>query len=293
MDSTVALAAAAVSLSILIFLLNYLRKNVFGGTQTAVQAANEDAAEVVQPQRRALVARNARARLRAAQRQNVREDAEDEPVENDEAAAEVEDYEEEDLSSFKVGKKKLAKLEAKAEKRAAREAEEREREERKKREAEMEEERKKKEEQEKQKEIEQAEREQREREEKERREYEEYLQMKAAFSVEEEGYDAEADESKEKDLLNQFINHVKETKIVLLEDLAAKFQLKTQDAIDRLQRLVKEGQLTGVIDDRGKFIYISMEELEAVAKFIRQRGRVSLTELAENSNKLINLEILM
>ena len=44
-----------------------------------------------------------------------------------------------------------------------------------------------------------------------------------------------------------------------------------------------------MIDDRGKFIYITMEELESVAKFIRQHGRVSITELAESSNRLINL----
>lgn len=45
-----------------------------------------------------------------------------------------------------------------------------------------------------------------------------------------------------------------------------------------------------MIDDRGKFIYITMEELETVAKFIRQSGRVSITELAESSNRLINLD---
>ena len=44
------------------------------------------------------------------------------------------------------------------------------------------------------------------------------------------------------------------------------------------------------MDDRGKFIYIAQEELEAVAKFIRQRGRVSISELVQESNKLINLE---
>ena len=43
------------------------------------------------------------------------------------------------------------------------------------------------------------------------------------------------------------------------------------------------------MDDRGKFIYITQEELEAVVKFIKQRGRVSITELAESSNNLINL----
>jgi len=47
--------------------------------------------------------------------------------------------------------------------------------------------------------------------------------------------------------------------------------------------------LLGVVDDRGKFIYISPDELEAVAKFVKQRGRVSIAELAESSNKLINL----
>lgn len=47
--------------------------------------------------------------------------------------------------------------------------------------------------------------------------------------------------------------------------------------------------LAGVIDDRGKFISITPEELDSVAWFIRQRGRVSITELAQASNSLINL----
>ena len=62
-----------------------------------------------------------------------------------------------------------------------------------------------------------------------------------------------------------------------------------QDAINRVNDLIGEGRLTGVMDDRGKFIFITREELEAVAKFIKQRGRVSISELAESSNLLINL----
>lgn len=46
---------------------------------------------------------------------------------------------------------------------------------------------------------------------------------------------------------------------------------------------------TGVIDDRGKFISITPAELDSVAQFIRQRGRVSISELAQASNSLINL----
>uniref|UniRef100_H2ZUF5 DDRGK domain-containing protein 1 n=1 Tax=Latimeria chalumnae TaxID=7897 RepID=H2ZUF5_LATCH len=80
------------------------------------------------------------------------------------------------------------------------------------------------------------------------------------------------------------------SKVVLLEDLGSHFGLRTQDAINRLQELIAEGTLTGVIDDRGKFIYITKEELAAVAQFIRQRGRVSIAELAQASNSLINLK---
>lgn len=75
-----------------------------------------------------------------------------------------------------------------------------------------------------------------------------------------------------------------------MEELASRFKLRPQDVVDRIKTLVAEGTLTGVIDDRGKFIYITTDELKAVAKFINQRGRVSVSELAEYSNKLIRLE---
>lgn len=57
-----------------------------------------------------------------------------------------------------------------------------------------------------------------------------------------------------------------------------------------MQSLQDTGAITGVVDDRGKFIHISKEELNTVAKFIKQRGRVSITELVSSSNTLINLQ---
>ena len=44
------------------------------------------------------------------------------------------------------------------------------------------------------------------------------------------------------------------------------------------------------MDDRGKFIYISQEELNNVARYIKQRGRVAISDLAESSNTLISLQ---
>jgi DDRGK domain. len=51
-------------------------------------------------------------------------------------------------------------------------------------------------------------------------------------------------------------------KVVMLEDLANEFRLPTKDVIDRIERLLATKKLTGIIDDRGKFIYITNEEFE-------------------------------
>ncbi|XP_050693984.1 DDRGK domain-containing protein 1-like [Eriocheir sinensis] len=241
------------------------------------------------PPNRVAANRNARARMRAAaQRHAGGGDSDDEGASEDEATAVGDNIA---LPEGRVGKKKLAKLQAKADKRVMREMEEREREERKERKEREEEERKKDDEREAEEEARKEEEERKAREEKERREEEEYQRMKEEFLVEEEGFEEEEEDEEEKkrNLLNHFVSHIKSEKVVVLEDLAAMFKLKTQDVIQRVNDLQKEGTLTGVIDDRGKFIYISREELEGVAKFIRQRGRVSLAELAESSASLITL----
>ncbi|KOX80208.1 DDRGK domain-containing protein 1 [Melipona quadrifasciata] len=235
------------------------------------------------PIRRVAGQRNARRRMQATTSQQIEEDdSESEDETNDEAEVKP------TTPDFKMGAKKRAKLAAKSEKRAQREIAEREREERKKREQLLQEERDKQSERERAEELRQEEAERKAREEKERKEYEEYLKMKKTFNVEEEGYDQEDKEDGE-NLLQEFIQYIKQNKVVVLEDLAAHFGLKASSVVERIQELQANGSLTGVIDDRGKFIYISQEELEAVAKFVRQRGRVSITELAENSNRLINL----
>ena len=191
----------------------------------------------------------------------------------------------------KVGAKKLAKLQAKVEKRAAREAELQERQEKKERQELLEQKRQREEAKRQKEEEEEKERQRLEREEQERKELEEYLALKASFEVQEEGFDDEGAEDGDgsNNKLQQFIKYIEDQKVVLLEDLAGQFQMKTQEVINRLQDLLQQEVLVGVIDDRGKFIHINRNELEMVAKFIRQRGRVSLSELVDSSNSLINL----
>jgi hypothetical protein len=222
-------------------------------------------------------------------RRQERRDEDDSQDEEEDRREELEELEEAGIKvpDGKIGKKKMEKLQAKADKKRERESELREREEAKKKREQEEEEAKKLRGREMEEEKRREEEERRRREEKERQEQEEYLKLKAAFTVEEEGCDAEEDSEENK--LQKFIAYIQETKVVLLEDLAAHFKMKTQDAIDRVKILQQSGDLTGVVDDRGKFIFISREELESVAKFIRQQDRVSITDLAANSNKLISL----
>ncbi|KGL82485.1 DDRGK domain-containing protein 1, partial [Tinamus guttatus] len=192
--------------------------------------------------------------------------------------------------SGKIGAKKQRKLEEKQARKAQREAEEAEREERKKLESKREEERRKEEERIRLEEERQEEEKRKAKEEEEKREYEEYLKLKESFVVEEEGVEESMTEEESRSFLLEFLEYVKKAKVIQLEDLASHLGLRTQDAINRIQDLMADGTLTGVIDDRGKFIYITPEEMAAVARFIKQRGRVSIAELAQASNSLINLQ---
>ncbi|XP_063434944.1 DDRGK domain-containing protein 1-like [Mytilus trossulus] len=212
----------------------------------------------------------------------------------DDDSAEGSEGDEEDMfgnteRDGKIGAKKQKKLEEKAEKKANRIAVEQEREDKKKRDALLEKQRLKEEEIQKAQDEEEAKQEQLRKEEEEKREHEEYLKLKAAFTVDDEGEEDIGPDLSSQSLLQEFIDYIKEMKVIMLEDLASHFKIKTQDAINRVQELQEEGRLTGVIDDRGKFIYITMEELESVAKYIKQHGRVSISDLAESSNRLINL----
>lgn len=230
--------------------------------------------------RRAQIARNQRHRAPAAAQQPDSDS--DEGIQADGSRNVV-------VGDEKMGAKKRAKLEAKAERKQQREVEQQAREEKKKRDALVDEERRKADQLEEEVERKREQAERTAREEQERKEHEEYLKLKAAFEVQEEGFD-ECDEDEKENLLQSFVNHIKEHKVVVLEDLATQFKLKTQAVIDRITDLQENGTLTGVIDDQGKFIYISDKELNEISNFIRQRGRVSITELAESSNNLINLK---
>ncbi|XP_026420091.1 DDRGK domain-containing protein 1-like [Papaver somniferum] len=118
----------------------------------------------------------------------------------------------------------------------------------------------------------------------------EFENWKDAFSVDAEGTTESEVQDGSQGLLFDFVEYIKKHKCVQLEDLAAEFKLRTQDCINRIASLESMGRLSGVMDDRGKYIYIAEEEMRAVADYIRRQGRVSISHLASKSNQFIDLE---
>ncbi|KAL3821572.1 hypothetical protein ACJIZ3_007477 [Penstemon smallii] len=118
----------------------------------------------------------------------------------------------------------------------------------------------------------------------------EFEKWKGDFSVDAEGTTENEVQDGSQGLLFDFVEYIKKHKCVPLEDIAAEFKLRTQDCINRINSLETMGRLSGVMDDRGKYIYISLEEMKAVADYIRREGRVSISHLASKSNQFIDLE---
>ena len=125
--------------------------------------------------------------------------------------------------------------------------------------------------------------------EKEKAETEEFDKWKDMFTVENEGTVEEEMAEESGGLLLSFIDYIIEKKVVVLEELAVEFNLRTQDAVSRVKSLEQMGRITGVMDDRGKFIYITKQEMEEVAGYINGKGRVGITELAAKSSDFVKL----
>ena len=122
-----------------------------------------------------------------------------------------------------------------------------------------------------------------------RKKAEEYDAWKAMFSVDDAG-DENPEDAQDEAVLVRFIKHVMDNKVVQLDELGGEFSLRVHEIIARVGALESMGYLSGVTDDRGKFIYVSKDELQAVAKFIGRKGRVRIAALAQESNKLIDLQ---
>lgn len=99
-------------------------------------------------------------------------------------------------------------------------------------------------------------------EERKKKEEEEYQKWKASFQLEQSGLDKDEAEKEEKSMITKFVDYIRLRKVVQLEELANEFKISTQELVTRIQSLEEAKRLSGVIDDRGKYIYIEESEFQ-------------------------------
>lgn len=127
-----------------------------------------------------------------------------------------------------------------------------------------------------------------EQEEKAQKEYQEYLNLKADIIIEEEGASALTQQENQR-TLTEFINLIKENKIIEFDALASHFDMPVSDAVERVKSLLESKELQGFIDDRGKFIYVSDDDLLQISRHIEAAGRCSFRELSRTFGEILNL----
>jgi hypothetical protein len=124
---------------------------------------------------------------------------------------------------------------------------------------------------------------------KEEEEQKQYEAWKSSMSVESSGNEHSQKDNLES-MTGEIIATILRERVVILESLSSQFETTTSLMVELLQKLVTEGKLEGIFDERGKFIQLSREDRLKIAKAINRRGRVSIGDLAREVNNLISLE---
>lgn len=125
------------------------------------------------------------------------------------------------------------------------------------------------------------------RAERKQKEDEGYQQWIGHIAMESKGELGE--EGKKEMALKEYLLHEApiSAKVHILEEVAAKFTISVDKLVTIMEAMIKAHEMSGVFDDRGKFIYVTEEEYQHVARFLRQRGRVSMSELIRETNRVI------
>jgi hypothetical protein len=250
---------------------------VAGGDAYAEQLTHADVSTLNRAQRRA----RARAIMKQQRRAAIQEDPSEHEVEVEfvvESDAEVEDDGEAEKPSNNRNTNTLSRKErqriAKATEREERHLLEKERREHQKQ---LEEEAQKK---------------KREKEKEDARKHEEALLLEKAQTELEEISALEAwytflSSPKRSQSVQEWIDEMKDRRTVLTKEIATSFALPVEKVVERLEELVKEGRVPGVMEGGGRFVYISDKELQSIADTMIERGSVSLTDIAAICNQEI------
>jgi phage-related minor tail protein len=85
--------------------------------------------------------------------------------------------------------------------------------------------------------------------------------------------------------VQEWIDETKDKGTVLMTEIATSFELPGEKVVQRIQELIKEGRVAGVMEENGRFIFIAEDELRSIAESLIECGSLSLTDVAAVCNK--------
>eukprot|EP00397_Hematodinium_sp_SG-2012_P023314 GEMP01024213.1.p1 GENE.GEMP01024213.1~~GEMP01024213.1.p1 ORF type:complete len:280 (+),score=76.36 GEMP01024213.1:54-893(+) len=112
------------------------------------------------------------------------------------------------------------------------------------------------------------------------------VEWKGLFEVKEAGYTGIKNTMDS----DKFVRYIRMRKVVVLQDLAFEFKMSTEDCIDRIRSLDSMGLFDGFFDDRGKYIWLDKQEMQACATALLKKGRINRTDLVSICNTTIRTE---
>ena len=77
------------------------------------------------------------------------------------------------------------------------------------------------------------------------------------------------------------------SRVIVLDAAARQHQTDVDKIVARLETLVQLNAISGVFDDRGKFLFVTSSQYQSIARFLKSRGRVSFSQLIREANKLV------
>jgi len=88
-------------------------------------------------------------------------------------------------------------------------------------------------------------------------------------------------EEKRREKIVAMLSHIKEVKVARITTLSSKFAMTSDQVVASIREAEGLGLLTGVMDERGKYIHVEETEVDALRGFIKQRGRVTIEQLVD------------
>jgi hypothetical protein len=85
--------------------------------------------------------------------------------------------------------------------------------------------------------------------------------------------------------VQEWIDEMKDRRTILTTEIATSFELPEEKVVQRIQELIKEGRVAGVMEGNGRFIFIAEDELHSIAESLIERGALSLGDVAAVCNE--------